>query len=410
MLNEIIYPVGKRVCITVRDLRLQGDYDLYIIPYMYPYDGRVRNRYPFTEYEKSAEGCKFYYTFEKFGRYSICFLRKADIENYFQLDENLLMREEVFAVDEKIPCPCLQKTDFHIHSTCSDGASPPEDICVYYRRAGFDAMAITDHNTMEGSETAIRIFKDYGGDMGIFLGEETHPEFFDPHIVNFAPRYSVNAKILSDLPAYKKKVEEYAREIGLTGSYAASKADALLRVKMIRESGGIAIWAHPFWKVFVNSQDLDLIDFMWENRVFDALERIGGNTVEDNNFQQVYFSSQKEAVPCVASSDSHSKDDLFNQFFTLVFSEKNDSESIKRAVLNGACVLAEQDAENAPVRLHGDFNQVQFARFWLDTVMPRLREEYEFDADGMAAISRGEKPSTAFKSISRCKRNLVYKV
>lgn len=44
----------------------------------------------------------------------------------------------------------LLAADLHIHTTCSDGEAEPENIFPTAARTGLDAVAITDHNTLEG--------------------------------------------------------------------------------------------------------------------------------------------------------------------------------------------------------------------------------------------------------------------
>src|SRR5438128_974718 len=35
--------------------------------------------------------------------------------------------------------------NLHTHSTRSDGHLPPEQVCAFYREAGYDFLALTDH-------------------------------------------------------------------------------------------------------------------------------------------------------------------------------------------------------------------------------------------------------------------------
>ena len=45
--------------------------------------------------------------------------------------------------------------DFHLHSTASDGTSPPTDLVALVARQGVRTMALTDHDTTAGVEEAI---------------------------------------------------------------------------------------------------------------------------------------------------------------------------------------------------------------------------------------------------------------
>ena len=38
--------------------------------------------------------------------------------------------------------------NLHAHTTLSDGASPPEEMIAAYERAGYDFLAISDHDRL----------------------------------------------------------------------------------------------------------------------------------------------------------------------------------------------------------------------------------------------------------------------
>lgn len=44
--------------------------------------------------------------------------------------------------------------DFHLHSTCSDGADPPQDVAARVAAAGARAFSLTDHDTTAGNDAA----------------------------------------------------------------------------------------------------------------------------------------------------------------------------------------------------------------------------------------------------------------
>ena len=46
--------------------------------------------------------------------------------------------------------------DLHVHSTCSDGTFTPEELVDYAIQKGLTAFALTDHDTVNGLERAIR--------------------------------------------------------------------------------------------------------------------------------------------------------------------------------------------------------------------------------------------------------------
>lgn len=48
------------------------------------------------------------------------------------------------------------RLDLHLHSSCSDGLLPPDELVAAARRAGLDVIAVTDHDTLAGSRAAQR--------------------------------------------------------------------------------------------------------------------------------------------------------------------------------------------------------------------------------------------------------------
>jgi len=45
--------------------------------------------------------------------------------------------------------------DMHVHTTASDGADKPGEVVARARRLGLEALAVTDHDTLEGIEPAM---------------------------------------------------------------------------------------------------------------------------------------------------------------------------------------------------------------------------------------------------------------
>ena len=52
--------------------------------------------------------------------------------------------------------------DLHTHSTCSDGTLTPEEVVKEAKNAGLTAIALTDHDTIDGLSEAIEAGKKYG--------------------------------------------------------------------------------------------------------------------------------------------------------------------------------------------------------------------------------------------------------
>lgn len=55
--------------------------------------------------------------------------------------------------------PCI---DLHLHSTCSDGVRPPAEVVQLAARAGLAAIALCDHDNIDGIEEAIVVGREAG--------------------------------------------------------------------------------------------------------------------------------------------------------------------------------------------------------------------------------------------------------
>lgn len=56
----------------------------------------------------------------------------------------------------------INYSDFHTHSTCSDGGNNPEILANLYEKAGLEFASLTDHNTIAGTSDAKRQSRKFG--------------------------------------------------------------------------------------------------------------------------------------------------------------------------------------------------------------------------------------------------------
>lgn len=85
--------------------------------------------------------------------------------------------------------------DLHVHSTCSDGTYTPEELVDYAREKGLRAFALTDHDTVNGLDRAIRYAE------GLRQGRTASPVISSPK--NAVPCLTVPSQSGSDTPAPK---------------------------------------------------------------------------------------------------------------------------------------------------------------------------------------------------------------
>jgi hypothetical protein len=104
----------------------------------------------------------------------------------------------------------------HAHTTRSDGELEPDALAAHYARAGYDVLAITDHwRRTEAFADGLLLLP--GAELNAVL-----PEGRDGHVLAFG-------------------VDAEPAELG--GEYA----DLARTAAWVREHGGVAYLAHPYW-------------------------------------------------------------------------------------------------------------------------------------------------------------------
>ena len=192
----------------------------------------------------------------------------------------------------------MDLVDLHVHSTASDGSFPPAAVVRLAREGGLRAIALTDHDTIDGIDEALRAGRELGVEVipgveisAAFGGESMHilGYFLDYRSGRLDERLAVlkqarasrNPKIIAKLNArgipitmaqvarlsgggqvgrphiaralfdggFVRTIQEafdiYLRHGGL--AYVAKfRFQPEEAIDMIREVGGVPVLAHPF--------------------------------------------------------------------------------------------------------------------------------------------------------------------
>jgi predicted metal-dependent phosphoesterase TrpH len=207
------------------------------------------------------------------------------------------------------------KADLHVHTTYSrDSVITPKELVFCAKRRGLAAVAVTDHNEVEG---ALAIAKQT--DFLIIPGIEVSS--LNGHIVGL----SMNEVIPRGLSADKT-------------------------VDLIHKAGGIAIACHPF-ALFKRSIGKHV------SVKFDAVEAINASAFPFRRAtRQAHKLAERLKLPKVAGTDAHYAP-VIGQAYTLIDAEAN-VEAIIKAIVNGKCEPA-GTAMSLAMRLE---NQGRF--FW----------------------------------------------
>jgi len=190
--------------------------------------------------------------------------------------------------------------DFHMHTSYSDGRGTPIQMVETARGDGYDFVAITDHNTIQGALNAKEEVERDGIRIIVIIGEEVTTNW--GHLLAIG----INQVISQNLEPNET-------------------------CKAIHDQGGYAVPAHPV--------------YLWNGTVFkslieshqvDAYEAYNGNY---NCTQDALNATPVVAeYPFVGDSDAHSPGEL-GSAKTIVFSVNRTVNGIFDAILNHRTVV-----------------------------------------------------------------------
>jgi len=308
-------------------------------------------------------GCLcFRYTFEKEQEYAVRFREVGTKET----------RLSVYALNDDLYALRPLKGDLHTHSYYSDGQDGIMMTPADYREEGFDFFSLTDHNRRFTSVLANELYDGVKLGMLIMPGEEVHTPGSLLHMVHAGGRESVAIKYIKDGATYEAEVAEIEKSLThIPEQYRTRIAKAKWASAKIHEAGGIAIFPHPYWAPLKYNISHEFSSLLFEEKIFDAFELMGGVTNAQDNIQLALWQEQcvkGNPLPVVGSSDSHNHDSEVNDFsrrFTIVFAKENTTEAILDAIRSGYTVAGElATGSNSDVRFYApQMRLVMFAHF-----------------------------------------------
>jgi predicted metal-dependent phosphoesterase TrpH len=187
------------------------------------------------------------------------------------------------------------KADLHVHTTYSkDSLITPKDLIYFAKKRGLDAVAVTDHDQLEGAR---KIAKET--DFLIIPGMEVSSR--DGHIV------ALNVQEL--IPK------------GLS---------AIETVERIHKAGGVAIACHPY--VYFKGCLRDNVC-----ATFDAIEVINARAFPfKSSVKKAEESAQKLGLSRVAGTDAHYGPQI-GYAYTVIEAAEPSVEAITKAIVEGDC-------------------------------------------------------------------------
>jgi predicted metal-dependent phosphoesterase TrpH len=281
-----------------------------------------------------------------------------------------ILTGHIFAIDEEIMGYKPFKGDMHIHTFYSDGKQSPIYMAAKGKSLGLDFLSITDHHKYHSSLEAIREANKIGLDMLIVRGEEISSREACGHVVSLNANSSV-ADYRDDSTRYDAEVARIAEEFRNTelvdGLTPEHYAHAVWTIRKVRDFGGFAVIAHPYW---VSSGRFDLDRRVYEqllnDQLYDAIELFGDVEFEDNMLSLVRYAAELHSgktPPIIGNSDTHRADrHTYGGYWTMVFADELTTDSILSAISDGRSVACQRCPGNGLIAF-GPFHLVEYTYF-----------------------------------------------
>lgn len=209
--------------------------------------------------------------------------------------------------------------NLHTHSTLSDGALEPEEVCRRYKAEGYDFISLTDHfvGLFDYPIADTRAFRD--ADFTTIPGAELHSGAMENGEI-----WHVLAVGLPDDFAPSNTPDFAARADQETGPDIAQRA---------RDAGAFVVLAHPHWSMMSQADARSLTAAhaveVYNHGCYVDCDRGEGFHTAD------LLLAEGRKLTLVATDDAHfSTPDAFGGW-VMVKAEKNEPDALVSALKNG---------------------------------------------------------------------------
>ena len=223
-------------------------------------------------------------------------------------------------------------SDLHIHTTFSDGDIPLEPVVEIYGKAGFDAIAITDHLFDTQSPRSLEIHEEGKSVQDV----KTYFQKIDE--ISHWARETYDLLVIPGLEICNLLEDYHILGIDLKKAINPNQ-NAEGVIEEIHHQGGLAIASHPPLKLsyFLNGDKESIRRHplhLWKHR-----ERYSDqiDAWEIANREDLFGIVGLERFPYVANSDFH-KPAHITSWKSMIYAEK-DKEALKRAIVHRKVAL-----------------------------------------------------------------------
>lgn len=377
--NSLFFPVGKECEIEIsgkyKYLRLVGSFKVIVLPY-YEYDLKCDEEYtPFTtNVEAKDRKVSFKYTFDHEDCYKIALYYVEGNQEY------ILFTNDVYALEDDLYELQYYKADLHMHTYFSDGIESPALVAASSRERGMDIIAVTDHNSFEGSVVARERVKEMGLNMTVILGEEYAMAYSPMHILAYGTEKEIDRKYLSLELANTDEVKEIIAKKGDANCDLTTYACTQALLDEVRRQGGVSVLAHPYWKPIRPNGRKDTPESVFielsKDKRFDGVEVVSGSKIREHNVANLQAAFAQELlnynlnVPIIGVTDSHcyTNDPITGIHYTVIFSISQDPKDVIEALKAGRCVAVEM-VDGIPL-CYGKHRYMKFVNFLITRYFP----------------------------------------
>ena len=341
-------------------------------------------RYPSVDVCASEDGAvRFTLTLGREQIYTLRLVRLSESE-----PENTLCDFRVFCAGPDLFERTPMRGNTHCHTMFSpDGHEDPYLAAAYYRQAGFDFLAITDHHTADGSLEAIRVSEAIPSGLSLYIGEEVHVPNPYIHAVNIGALTEDGCGLDRYYRNHRAEVnEEVSRIAAESVSFLPSGIEPMdyawrkWIADTIHRHGGIAVLAHPFWEYEAHNTRDDMFRYLSKEGIYDAAEIVHGQEpgCPDANMQIAFWNEMRADgifITPVGADDAHRRvfdwnyDSSFNEAYTILFAKDPSFDGFAEAIRGGYSAAVES-YEGAPEHVISTYRLTKYTLFLLDQYFP----------------------------------------
>lgn len=199
---------------------------------------------------------------------------------------------------------CSLKIDLHIHSKYShDSFIPIDKIIKFSKKIGLDGIAITDHNTIEGAQEAL---KRKDEDIKIIVGSE----------ITLSNGGEILGLFLNDNVQPGNFNEVYDQ---------------------IKAQDGVIILPHPFRRIKKTIEKVNAIDL----KKIRIIETLNASNFPEENEEAIKFAKAKSLIG-IAGSDAHFYS-IIGQAYTVF---PNSGEDLRKQLRKGLIQIEGHSIDN----------------------------------------------------------------